>query len=104
MSVTDANGQTTEFSYDGAVVTQMKDAEGYIWRYDYDRMNRMLSMVDPLGNAEIYTYNRNGWKINETAKDGGTTEYEYSPAGAVLSITDPAGAKTVFTYDKMYLS
>ena len=51
----------------------MKDAEGYIWRYDYDRMNRMLSMVDPLGNAEIYTYNRNGWKINETAKDGGTT-------------------------------
>ena len=82
-AVTDPRGNTTEYLYDGLgrlqQVTQPADQDGHhpITTYTYDAAGRVLTMVDPLGNA-----------TGATASDH-TTSYAYDLLGRVTSRTLP---------------
>ncbi|MEL6893693.1 MAG: DUF6531 domain-containing protein, partial [Actinomycetota bacterium] len=119
-SVTDALGNTTSFTIDDGLATQVVDADGVTTRYVYDGQRRMTSMTNGLGNTWTYTYDAVGRQtssttplghvtsrtfddagrlLSSTAADGGTTVYVYDADGRLLSTTDPVGAVTSNTYD-----
>ena len=101
ISMTDARGNVTGYTYDGACITSMTDAAGNLWSYTYDGMNRMLTQMDPLGRVSGRTYDPKGRVTAETDAMGGSILYTLDPAGAVTAIRDREEQTTLFTYDKM---
>ena len=54
--VTNAAGQTIEFTYSSTRVTQAKDSSGNIWTYAYDGNGMLSSVTSPGPNADVRTY------------------------------------------------
>lgn len=61
-----------------------KDPAGNERLQIYDRLGRMLRIVDPNFGAESYTYNQNGERTSSTDARGVTTRYELDEVGRVL--------------------
>lgn len=99
--------------------------------YDYDALDRVTKVTDPLGNEAINNFDANGqlWKVThrykktdgsfdvrdvvtrtfdaadrvktETDAEGGVTSYQYDEAGNVVAVTDAEGHTSRFEYDAM---
>ncbi|MDA8021081.1 MAG: hypothetical protein MPN21_26895, partial [Thermoanaerobaculia bacterium] len=57
----------------------------------YDEFDRLLSVVDPRGEAITYTYDANGNRSTVSDPDGLTTIYAYDALNRVISVTAPGG-------------
>jgi RHS repeat-associated protein len=80
LSVTDALGNSTTYSYDPTFA-------------------KVASITNALGNTTHYTYDSNGSLSESTDPRGNRTLYTYNPFGMPTELTDPLGQKTVLTYD-----
>jgi len=116
-TVTDANGATTTFAYDGRgnmltrtnalggvdawvyneadQVLTTTDPLGRVTTMSYDEGGQLISMTDPSGRTVSLTYNPDGTPNTQTTGVGDTT-YTYDAAGRVATMTDPSGT---LTYD-----
>jgi RHS repeat-associated protein len=72
----------------------------------YDPLGNVTEVVDPLGHATRYTYDRLNRMV--TKDEPGSTDdqravwhYTYTRTGDVLSVTDPTGAQVQSTYDDL---
>jgi len=123
ISLTDANGKTTQFAYDpNGNFAQMVDALNESTNYVYDAMGRLIKQTDPLNhstqfsydalgrlktrtdalqNQTKYTYDNNGNKLTETDANQNITTYQYDNMNRVNLITYPTVPSTTrqFTYD-----
>lgn len=146
-SVTDRRGKIWRYQYDAAgnrtkVIDPTKAIDDYTVSYDYDangnptvirdgtqnpthfaydKLNRLLTSTDALGNTKTLVYDAAGrvTKVTEGGKDtqyeyddldhrvkitdakGGTAQFGYDLNGNLTSITDPNGHTTTFTYDAL---
>lgn len=109
--------QTTTYAYymlDGVHhrhgdLKSVTDPMGHVTTYlSYDGDGRVLSLQQPDGVYEDYTYTPRGWLASRTvritpdnspASSDATTTIAYWPYGAVKAITDPDGVVTAYTYD-----
>ena len=100
-SVTDANGDTTRFAYDGPfnLMTSFTDANGNTTVYAYDAKGNLLSITDPAGHAERWTYDPRGNVATSTNRRNQTILYGYNIDGQLTSKTLPDGVSESFTYD-----
>ncbi|HVR82813.1 MAG TPA: RHS repeat-associated core domain-containing protein, partial [Planctomycetota bacterium] len=100
ITVTDALGQVTTFSYqnpNALLVTQVTDPFGRSATIGYDDSGRLNSITDVLGITSQFTYDPNGL-VNSMSSHCGTTTFTYGSAmmdgGAwsrYVTATDPLG-------------
>jgi RHS repeat-associated protein len=107
--VTNPLGRTTYFTYDGgARKATVKDARGYLRRFEYDASGNIVREVAPqtLGTIER-TYNATNDLLTEKDARLNTTTYAYSTAsdaaadyqvGQLKTITDRENGVTSFKY------
>ena len=102
---------------DGTVLRQ--DERDKIWITEYDALNRVVSVSDPLGNEIVTNYSLAGKFVSVTddaavvtttvldalgrtvsERLGGLNSrtFTYFPSGQVDRVTEPSGAWTQFTY------
>jgi len=103
----DPEGNVTEFEYEDHHIdkpTVIRDAEGNVFKYKYDKAGRMLSITTSYGTVE-YTYN----EINKVTKKvdalDNVTQMEYDMMGNLVKKILPGnkddGAQYEFYYDDM---
>jgi RHS repeat-associated protein len=140
ISMTDANGNSTEYTYEkinrlkvvnsigteadvsfsydpGGRRTEMTDAVGTT-TWNYDNLNRPISIIDPFKKTVGYTYDAVGNRIGLTysgkevqytydpanrlsgvSDSTKNTIYQYDPTGRLASISRPNGVNTTYSYD-----
>jgi len=112
--VVSPHGRWLEFTYNGALITQVKDNIGRTVSYTYDGSTRLWKVTDPLNQVTEYTYdadhrmtavkNRNGvvfvtneyytaaptlgWVKKQTFADGGTYQFAYTVVNSKSTQTD----------------
>lgn len=114
-----------DYVYDPAgnlVKTQIGDGKNpmSVTSYEYDALNRIIAVIDPVGGKTTYTYNKKNGKISsitdavgnqctfrynkmgelieETDIKGNTTRFEYNALGRITSVIDSVGRTTKYYY------
>ena len=82
-AVTDRNGNTTQFLYDG--------------------QDRLMQLIDPVGLATTFTYGPSGKLQTITDPANRNTTFEHDSQGNIIKITDPDGGVTSYTYNADHL-
>ena len=109
ISITDTRGKSTAFGYDAqANRNRITSPLGEITTLTYDGAGRVLTTVDPLGNAtggnpaeHTTTFVHDAANSLTSATDplGHVTSTTFDPAGNQMVITDPNDHTTSFAYD-----
>lgn len=79
------------------------DDDSYLTaEYEYDDVNRLLSVENEIGSQVLstysYTYDENG-NITSVTDDAGITDYTYDPLDRLLTVDYPTGATVQYAYD-----
>ena len=99
VSLTDATGRDTTFSYDLAsdplLVTAITDPFGRSATLTYDGSGRLSSITDVIGITSSFTYDANAL-INSMTTPYGTTDFAFTAPGTsgpprFVEVTDPMG-------------
>jgi RHS repeat-associated protein len=95
-SLTDANGNTTGYAYDGkGDLTSTTYPNGTVESVAYDPIGSVLSATYPDGHASHYTYDAAGNVLTATYADGSTITYTYDDHENLTSVTDAEGTTTL---------
>ena len=120
-AVIDAEGNSTYYNYDEMdQLTGILQSEGvldpdfaeaaarneenhklHLTTYQRDLAGRVVSITDPLGATEYFTYDAAGRVIGKKDRDGFDTTYCYAPDGMVSEISYADGKRVEFTYDAL---
>ncbi len=97
-------GGVTCFSYDAAGnTTQVTDAKGQTFSFEYDALNRLAKEIDPLTRETLFLYDGNGNLRFITDRNGQTKEFVYDSAGRIVQKILLPGtvdeAVTLYQYD-----
>lgn len=123
---TTATPQQTEFGYDAnGNQTSLKDPIANTTTSNYDALNRLIAVIDPVNGATkptkydydaqdnltkvtdakglATTYSYNGFNELETqvSPDTGTTTFSYDAAGNLATKTDARNIKATYGYDDL---
>ena len=101
-TITDANGHTTGFGYDGLNrLVSRSDALNHTWSYGYDAAGNMVTLLDARGQTTGYSYDSLGRLVGIDYPGGqGDVSFSYDAVGNRLTMTDPTG-QTTYTYDAL---
>ncbi len=92
----DANGNATNYSYDGANNLQsITYADNTIESWAYDEQGNIPSWVNRRGNPITYEYNSDGRVTAEAFLDGSRVEYSYDTRGNLILAKDSRGGTTL---------
>ena len=113
-----ANGALKETDYEGIKTTQkidewgnkkeLNDPSAGIFKYTYDKLNRIKTQTNPKGGVTTYTYNQIGQLTSETVAGGGDENtniskyYTYDPATQLLTSTYGTYNSRPYTYTTYY--
>jgi len=101
-SIIDFNGNTTVYDYDRLnrliSVTQPGSA---ITSYGYDGHGNLASLLDAQNHETTYTYDDLGRMVSSNSADTGSTGYVYDAAGNLVQKTDALGVTVHYTYDAL---
>ncbi len=113
IKITDARNNSTTYTYDeaGNLKTE-KDARKnspkyeydktkYSAVYDYDALNRVIKITDPLGKFVKKEYDHNGNIVCLTDKKGNKTQNIYNNLNQLVETIDPMAHSTKYTYDEL---
>lgn len=91
----------TEYTYDPVGNRlSITDANGHMTEFSYDALNRLVSEQDPLGNTTQYAYDAVGNRISVSDAAGFTTAFEFDAANRLVLIDYPdPDADVAFSYD-----
>lgn len=96
ISITEASGRRTTWSYNGNTIVKTTDK---VFRAStYDAIGHVTSVTDPAGIIE-YTLRADGQVSKITAPGDVTTKFGYDSYGRILSVEDPSFGTTVYKYD-----
>ncbi|MFT3740236.1 MAG: RHS repeat-associated core domain-containing protein [Breznakibacter sp.] len=96
LSVAQASGKRTTYSYNGLQTTTTDD--GIATTRTFDALGKLVKAVDP-GGVIVYSLRPDGQPSAIEASGGITTTFTYDLAGRQLSITDPSAGTTSYGYD-----
>ncbi len=101
MSITDAAGATTNFSYDErGQLNRVEDALKRVWDFRYDVNGNLVRTLGPGGVKATYEFDDRSRLIRQTDALGNSTYMTYDDTFDQLSsFRDAAGNVTAFNYD-----
>ncbi len=68
--------------------------------YEYDALNRVTAITNPVGGKTVYTYDRRSGKVSSiTDAAGNRSTFRYNDAGELTEKTDIKGNITRYTYN-----
>ena len=70
------------------------EADGAVWRQDFDERGNLLAVTDPRGAVTRYSYDDRGRLTAITDALGRTTRVTLDDAGLAVAATDPGGVTT----------
>ncbi|MCB0121201.1 MAG: hypothetical protein KDE58_03095, partial [Caldilineaceae bacterium] len=73
--------------------------ERYVTHYEYDRLGRLLKIVDAQGNIKSQTFDALGRKLSINDPDRGQAFFTYDDKGNVIETVDAKGQHIRYTYD-----
>ena len=92
---TDAVGNTTRFAWDQTTETAaVTDANGGVWRHDYDD-GVLAREIDPLGGATEFGHDADLNAVDVTSPSGERSTLTYDAVGNLRSATAPASLGSV---------
>ena len=95
-SVTDPNGNTTQYQYDqNGDILATEYADGTIESLAYNPIGEITQSNDGDKNVINYTYNSSGQVLTKTYADGSQVTYTYYSEGNLTSVTDATGTTTL---------
>jgi RHS repeat-associated protein len=83
-TVTDPNGNTLTFGASGITHSAAKGVT-----FVRDAFGRIVSLTDPKGNVQTYTYDANGDLVGHRDAGGNTSRFEYDRRHGLLRVIDP---------------
>lgn len=97
----DPYGKTIQklFYNDAHLQIKSVDALGNTTEYQYDKNNRLIYTIDPLGKIEGTSYDDIGNVVAKTDKKNRTTSYIYNEANQLKEVATPDGSRTKYDYD-----
>jgi RHS repeat-associated protein len=106
-SRTDSLGNVTTYTHDAngnkltqAVTRTIQGVQRRLTtRFEYNAMNQLTKIIDPLGQETRYAYNTLGKKASQTDKLGRVTTFEYDEVGALTRTNYPDGTTETRNYD-----
>lgn len=78
-----------------------KDADDEITRYEWNRNDQIIKMIDPLGSEESYIYDMAGRMIEKQDRDGYVTKVTYDALGNVTGLKYADEKEVLFSYDAL---
>ena len=102
MTATDANGNTTSYTYNARnEKVSMTDAMERTTSYGYDADGNLITVTTPLDQYhDLFVYARKpGRHCHGSARR--TTTYEYDADDELTSVTDPNGYETTYAYSDL---
>lgn len=97
-SIVNARGKITELrQHQGGTPAGLFDSTFY----GYDRLDRLTSVTDTLGNQWTYTFDRRGRQTQVRDPDNGTETFTYDDTGAVLTSTNANNQTLAYIYDAL---
>lgn len=121
-SFTDGNGNVTNYVYDSngyrtevhmpigveitsfdnvGNVSSITDPNGNSTTYQYDALNRLVSMIDPLGNSSNYSYDPVGNQTSITSPLGHTKSFVFDPLNRITQQINEDGTAVSYSYDEL---
>lgn len=88
-------GRNTSISQNGKT-----GGKSRVYKYSYDKMNRLVSTIDPMGNETSNTYDELGNVLTVTDAMDGVTKAEYDKTGRLLAEENSIGGKKTYSYDE----
>ena len=105
LSITDAAGQTTRFSYNGrGQLLSVTNAENESVSFSYDANGHLLAVDGPLPglpDQSTFTYDSAGRLRTATDPDGYALTFDYDPLDRLTKTTFPDGTFQQITYDRL---
>jgi RHS repeat-associated protein len=100
-SDTNQNNQTRTVTKNSqGHVISVADAQGHVTTFSYDPFGNLIKTVDATGsNIVTATYDLRGRKIASNDPDLGAWSYSYNTLGQLVSQTDAKNQTSQFTYD-----
>lgn len=95
LSITEASGKTTTYSYSGLTTTEVKN--GIVKTSESDASGKIISVADQ-GGTIAYEYRADGQPCTITAPGGIVTTIDYDEAGRRKAITDPSAGRQSSEY------
>jgi RHS repeat-associated protein len=91
---------TTSYLYDGAGnMVERTDPDGSRTTYTFDLRDRIIAIVDALGNRSEFAYDQSNNLLAHEQPDGKSVEYTYDSMDRLTKIVDPKAGMTLMTYD-----
>lgn len=99
-SVTDYNLNATGYEYDplNRLITVTQPGS-VITSYDYDLHGNLISVMDAESQETSFTYDDMGRAVSTTSPDTGTTSYDYDEVGNLKQKTDAKSVTVQYLYD-----
>ncbi|NJD04665.1 MAG: hypothetical protein FIA99_19170 [Ruminiclostridium sp.] len=66
-------------------ITPSSDTDYSVTKYEYDRLNRLITMTDPLNKPETYSYDLNGNMVQKTDRNGSIISMTYDGLNRLLA-------------------
>ncbi|MCC1495020.1 RHS repeat-associated core domain-containing protein, partial [Cognatishimia sp. F0-27] len=101
LEITDANGATVSFSYQGdnPEPVRFTDARGNARDFTYNDAGQITSAEWPDGTALSFDYDAQGALTGYTNRREQTVEYRYDAEGALVSESDGSSGAVTYAYD-----
>jgi RHS repeat-associated protein len=108
-SITDADGNTTTYTYSGRADTgfmfydlaRIDYADETFELFTFDANGNPLTQQDLRGKTFTWTYNARGQIASATNQTGATTQYAYDGSGRLESVTTDSNDLIRFAYDDL---
>ena len=95
-SLTDADGNTTNYGYDSqGNLLRFTYPNGTVQQFTYDPLGNLAETIDQEGDVIDYTYNSQGLLTQEAFADGTQVDFTYDDRGNMLTATDASGTITM---------
>ena len=109
LSMTDAMGKVTSYTYSNGLVQTLTDALNNQTTFGYDGKGNLTSQTEALGNVSKYSYDGNNNKLSQAVtrtlangtKQTLTTKYQYDSNNRLTQTTMPDGTYTQTQYNSI---